>query len=100
MLAARYSTECNFDKLVHDKFQTAQSFIKSYRGVRAADPECRILKYWAYIEADPLKEMPEARKLWSGVVDLIGDRCKPWLEYAQVGSLKAVEDLQAVLIKD
>jgi len=73
-------------------FTTAQSFIKSYRGVRAADPECRILKYWAYIEADPLKEMPEARKLWSGVVDLIGDRCKPWLEYAQLeanfGSIK------------
>ena len=42
-------------------FSTAVAFVKAYRGVRAADPECRLLKYWAHVEADLFKEMPEAR---------------------------------------
>merc|ERR1719376_1895634 len=72
-------------------FTTGQSFLQSYK----ADPECRVLRYMALVEADTFKSMPEARKIWSDVISLSksgGDSAKLWLEYAQLeanfGSIK------------
>merc|ERR1712142_959339 len=69
-------------------FTTGNSFLASYK----ADPECKLLRYWAVVEADTFKSMSEARKIWSEVVSHLGDRAKPWLEYAQLeanlGSIK------------
>ena len=61
-------------------FKGASDFLWSLK----ADPDFKVMKYWATVEADTFKSMSEARKLWSTIVNEIGHQSKPWLEYAQL----------------
>ena len=49
-----------------------------------ADPEFQVSKYWATIEADRFRSMDEARKIWSSIMQELGDSAKPWIEYINV----------------
>ena len=45
------------------------------------DAECKIARYWASMEADRFRAMEEARKIWSDVLVVIGERSQFCLEY-------------------
>lgn len=58
-------------------FQKVVNHLSSIGG----DPEHQVSKYWANIEADRLRSMEEARKIWSGLMQELGDNADQWLEY-------------------
>jgi RNA recognition motif-containing protein len=48
----------------------------------AGDPECKVARYWASIEADRFHSMDEARKIWSEIVSgPAGDNSQFWMEF-------------------
>jgi len=48
------------------------------------DPECVLARYWASLEADRFRNMEEARKIWTDILAVLGDRAKFCLELIQV----------------
>ena len=50
----------------------------------SADPEYQVSKYWATIEADRFHSMEEARKIWSALMQELGDNAEHWIEYINV----------------
>ena len=60
-----------------DLFQKATDHLSSIRG----DAEFQVYRYWANIEADRFRSMEDARKIWSGIMQTLGDYAEYWLEY-------------------
>ena len=58
-------------------FQRATNHLTSIRG----DLEHQVSKYWATVEADRFHSMDEARKIWSSLMQELGDNADHWLEY-------------------
>ena len=58
-------------------FRKATQHLSSIRG----DADFKVYKYWANIEADRLRSMEEARKIWSEIMQTLGDIAEHWLEY-------------------
>ncbi len=48
-----------------------------------ADPEFRVVRYWASLEGDRFRAMDRARSLWADVVanEAVGQQAKFWTEY-------------------
>ena len=52
------------------------------------DPDCKIARYWASIEADRFQSMEEARGIWSKIIKgPCGDNAKFWIEYINLEKL-------------
>merc|ERR1719361_985762 len=62
---------------LRDLFQKATDHLSSIRG----DAELQVFRYWANIEADRFRSMEDARKIWSGIMQTLGDYVEYWLEY-------------------
>lgn len=48
------------------------------------DPDCILARYWASLEADRFRSTEEARKIWTDVLAVLGDRARFWMEQVQV----------------
>ena len=48
------------------------------------DPDCILARYWASLEADRFRNTEEARKIWTDVLVVLGDRARFWMEQVQV----------------
>ena len=48
------------------------------------DPDCILARYWASLEADRFRSMEEARKIWTDVMVVVGDKARFWMEQVQV----------------
>ena len=56
----------------------------------AGDPECKIARYWASVEADRFRSMDKARQIWSEIISKdspAGDHAKFWIEYINLEKL-------------
>jgi hypothetical protein len=48
------------------------------------DPECVLARYWASLEADRFRNTEQARKIWTDILAVVGDRARFCLELIQV----------------
>ena len=48
------------------------------------DPDYILARYWASLEADRFRSMEEARKIWTDVMAVLGDKARFWMEQVQV----------------
>ena len=54
----------------------------------AGDPDSKIARYWASVEADRFRSMEKARQIWSEIVSgPVGERAKFWIEYINLEKL-------------
>ena len=58
-------------------FQKATNHLSTIVG----DIEHQVSRYWANIEADRFRSMEEARKIWSNLMQDLGDSAENWIEY-------------------
>ena len=46
------------------------------------DPDCKVSRYWANIEADRFRNMEQARQIWSEITKgPAGEKAHFWMEY-------------------
>jgi len=45
-----------------------------------ADPECKVLRYWANLEADHCHNVQNARNIWADINNIHGNKASFWIE--------------------
>ena len=65
-------------------FRQALEHLASVTG----DPDCKVARYWANIEADQFRNMEQARQIWSEItMGPAGEKAHFWLEYIYLEKL-------------